>query len=333
MPLLISDRAALTSPLPLISSAECRLLGIRVPASTHVRVRPGIYTAREAYEALKPWERYAVRVHAFARTHPDAVLCLESAAVAWGLPHFGETTDIHVFDPDRARSRRFGDVCVHTGQNGRIIERHGPLLCTSMLDTTVDLSRVLPPAEALAVVDTAVSRAQGGPLSVTALRDLAAAQNSSRGSARQRWLWERADGRAESPAESVSRAAIEWCGYETPEIQQEFHYEFANDRVDFYFPSVRAIGESDGWGKYDLEDAAKAATHLKDEKRREDRLRRHAHPFARWDLADVWRLAPVQRALRAAGVPLAREPQPAMLATLRIRPRAIPWSREKPRPT
>jgi len=332
MPLLLSDRAALTSPVPLVTSAEGRMLGIRVASAAHVRVRSGIYAPRAPYLALHPWARYEARVHAFVRAHPDAVLCLESAAVAWGLPLFGETRDIHVFDQDRCRSRRFGDVSVHTSTDDREVVRRGPLLCTSMIDTVVDLSRVLPPAEALAVVDAAISRTQGGPLDLTELRGHASAQTTTRGSARQRWLWERADGRAESPAESVSRAAIEWCGYEDPEVQREFDYEQVHDRVDFFFPSVRAIGESDGWGKYNLEDAAKAAARLRDEKRREDRLRRRGHPFARWDLGDVWRVAPLQRALSAAGVPILRPPQPAMLATLRTRPRSLRAEREKPLP-
>jgi len=324
MPLLLSDRAALASPVPLITSEESRHLGIRATAATHVRVRSGIYAPRAGYLKLKPWERYAARVHAFARSHPDAVLCLESAAVAWGLPCFGEARDIHVFDPDRSRSRRFGDVCVHTGRHERVFTRQGPLLCTSMLDTVVDLTRLLPPAEGLAIVDAAISSRQGGVLNLTEIRDHAASQPTTRGSAQQRWLWDHADGRSESPGESLSRAAIEWCGFEDPELQHEFHYEHADDRVDFLFPSVRAIGESDGWGKYDLENATKAAAHLKDEKRREDRLRRHGHPFARWELGDVWRLTPLQHALSAASVPLVRPPQPAMLATLRTRPRAVP---------
>ncbi|MBS1906817.1 MAG: hypothetical protein JST33_09685 [Actinobacteria bacterium] len=330
MPILLSDRAALRAPLPLLTSTESRGLGIRVTVTTHVRVRSGIYVARAAYLRLKPWERYAARVHAFARAHPDAALCLESAAVVWGLPCFGEPRDIHVFDPDRSRSRRFGDVCVHTSSDERAVERQGPLLSTSLADTVVDLSRVLPPAEALAVVDAAISRRQGGPLDLSELRARASVQQTTRGSAQQRWIWQRADGRSESPGESLSRAAIEWSGFEDPELQQEFHYEHADDRVDFYFPSVRAIGESDGWGKYDLDDPVKAAAHLKDEKRREDRLRRHGHPFARWDLGDVWRLTPLHRALSSAGVPLVRSPQPAMLATFRRRPRAALREREKP---
>jgi len=323
MPLLLADRATLSSPVPLVTRAEARTRGITLDTPAHRRIRSGVYAPAKPYAELAAWDRYAARVHAFARTHPDVVLCLESAAVGHGLPRFGEARDVHVFEPGRAHSRRFGDVCVHTSADPRTVERRGPLLVTSLLDTAVDLARVLPPAQALAVVDAAISSRQGGTEQIESLRAHAAAQATSRGSAQLRRLWEQADGRSESPAESVSRAVISWCGYEDPELQHEFGYEGVVDRVDFLFPSVGAVGEADGWGKYDLGDPEKAAEHLRDEKRREDRLRRHRHPFARWELADAWRIDPLCRALDAAGVPLTRPREAAMLATLHRRPREV----------
>ncbi|MDQ4214215.1 hypothetical protein [Microbacterium capsulatum] len=324
MPLLLSDRATTAAPVPLVTVGEARAFGIRIRTTAFVRIRPGIYADRTAYEALKPWERYAVRVHAFVRAHPDAALCLESAAVVHGLPLFGETRDIHVHSPERPRSRRFGDVAVHTSEDERVLERRGGVLVTSLLDTVADLGRALPPARALAVFDAALSPAQGGPLSLGRLRGLGASRVSSRGSARQRWLWEHADDRAESPAESVSRAVIEWSGFPRPELQRVFHYEGAEDRVDFHFPGSRVIGEADGWGKYGFEDPDAAAERLIEEKRREDRLRRHGHPFGRWDLADAWRVTPLQRALTTAGVAYARPADPVMLHTLQDRRRDAP---------
>lgn len=313
----------LFSPVPLVTRAEARARGIALDTAAYTRIRSGIYASTKAYAALPAWDRYAARVHAFARTHPDAVLCLESAAVAHGLPRFGEARDIHVLDSGRAHSRRFGDVCVHTSTDLRNVERRGPLLVTSLLDTAVDLARVVPPVQALAIVDASIAPRQGGSLNLDVLRAHSAAQVTSRGAAQLRRLWALADGRAESPAESISRAVIAWCGYEDPELQHEFHYDGVEDRVDFLFRSVGAVGESDGWGKYDLKDPDAAAAHLRDEKRREDRLRRHHHPFARWELVDAWRIDPLCRALDAAGVPLIRPRQVAMLATLQARPREV----------
>lgn len=324
MPLLLTDRAATVSPLQLITASEARMLGLAVTSDRWLRVRRGVYVDREGFGRLPPWQKYIVRVHAFARMHPDSVLCMESAATVLGLPLFGETRDIHVFDPARTSSRRFGDVCVHTSVDPRSVQRIGGLLVTGMRDTVVDLLRVLPPVQALTVADAAMSPAQGGALTRDDLSDHAAVQQSTRGLAQLRWIWSRADPDSESPAESVSRAVIEWSGFETPETQREFRYEGVLDRTDFYFPSSRAIGEADGWSKYRFEDPKEAARLLADEKRREDRLRRHRHPFARWDLRAAWRVEPLCQALAAASVSLVRPSQPAMLATLARRPREKP---------
>ncbi len=320
MPLLLSDRAVTSSPLPIVTAADARSLSIRLSASTWRRIRVGMYVDRESYLRLPPWQRYAVRVHAFARAHPDAVLCLESAAVVHGFPLFGEPRDIHVFDPDRRRSRRFGDVVVHTSILPRSSERVRGVLVTRRLETVSDLARTLPPVQALAAVDSAISPAQGGDLRVGDLRAFAESVPDRRGRARARWVWERADGRSESPAESVSRAVIEWSGFEVPELQREFRYEGALDRVDFHFPRSGAIGECDGWQKYQLEDAPTAARRLADEKRREDRLRRNGHALARWDLTDAWRVAPLVHALSSAGVRQVAPAQAAMLASIARRP-------------
>lgn len=329
--LQLTERAVLDSPLPLITVDEARMLGVILHPSTYIRIRRGIHAERAAYLALRPWERYAVRVHAFARRHPEAVLSMESAAVIHGLPLFGETRDIHVYAPGLGSSERFGDVCVHTSVDEREIIRVGGIPVTSMLDTVVDLARLLPPARGLAMVDSAISPAQGGRLSVSEMRGRAAGQRNARGRARQHWLWDHANWRAESPGESVSRAVIGWCGFEAPDLQRRFHYEGHVDRVDFLFPSNGAIGESDGWGKYGLDDRDAAAELLTDEKRREDRLRRHGHPFARWDLADAWRVTPLRSALTAAGVPRRHPDQPAMLSTLRRRDRERVPTRSQPR--
>lgn len=329
MPLLLRSRAVTRSPIPLLSSAEGAARGIRLPSAGYVRVRHGVYADAAAMATLAPWQRYAARVHAFLMTHPGAILCLESAAVIHGIPLFGECRDIHVYDPMRAASRRFGDVCVHTSDTVRGVVEVDDAAVTTLADTIVDLIRVVPPAEALAAADAALSPAQGGTASLDALRELASARVDRRGRRQVDWVLNRADARSESPGESVSRAVIEWSGFETPALQPVFHYEGVEDRTDFLFPSTRTLGESDGWGKYDLHDATAAERHLRDEKRREDRLRRHGHPFARWELTDVWRVDPLCRALALASVRLVRVADRARLGSLRYRPRQVAHG-EKP---
>lgn len=330
MPVRLSDRAATSSPLPLLTARDARALSIDVSSPRYIRVRHGVHADAAAVASLRPWQRYALRVHAFALTHPDAILCLESAAVLHGIPLFGEARDIHVYDPDRAASRRFGDVAVHTSADPRSVVMIGAVAVTSLLDTVIDLARVLPPVQSLAVTDAAISPFQGGNLTVGALAEAAETQVNPRGRRLLRWVMGATDPRAESVGESVSRAVIGWSGFETPDLQAEYAYEGAADRVDFHFPSVRALGESDGWGKYDLGDPAAAERHLRTEKRREDRLRRNGHPFARWDLADAMHVHPLCRALAAASVPIVRAADRAALATIRRAPRALHGRAQKP---
>lgn len=328
MPSQLSDRAQVVSPLPLYTVAEARMLGIHLNGKAWMRLRKGVYVDRLKFEALPVWKRYAVRVHAFVVTHPDAVLCLESAAVLHGIPHFGETKDIHVYDPDGPSSWRHRDVSIHTSRDPRTVEFVNGVQVTGLCDTVVDLARVVPPAHGLAMVDAAISPVQGGFLRLDSLRERSEGQENQRGRARLRWLWENGNALSESPAESVSRAVIAWSGFEQPELQRKFFYEGEQDRVDFFFRSCGVVGESDGWGKYNLEKPKEAEQHLADEKRREDRLRRNGHPFARWDLKAAWQVDPLCEALSAVRVPLVAPRQPMMLATLSSNPRAKPWKRK-----
>ncbi|WP_282836967.1 hypothetical protein [Microbacterium flavum] len=324
MPLLLTARAATRPPVGLLTSRDAELLAIR-PAEdpTLVRVRRGVYAGRDTWNALAPWQRYAARVHALLLQRPQTVLCLESAAVVHGVPLFGQTRDIHAYDPTLRKSTRFGDVVVHTSRDPREVVDVGGILSTSMLDTVIDLARVLPLAAGLTAVDAAISPVQGGPLTLPTLRDRADAQSNRRGRAHLRWIWARANGCAESPTEVISRAVIEWSGFEEPVQQPVFHYEGHTDRTDFGFRSNHALGESDGWGKYDLGDPARAEAHLRHEKQREDRLRRNGHPFARWDPGGAFRVEPLCRALAGAGLRPVFPAQPALLATLRHNPRAL----------
>ncbi|WP_300267784.1 hypothetical protein [Microbacterium sp.] len=322
----LSDRASTVSPLPLCTLDDARHLGINL-RSGWARVRKGIYVNSDAYDKLSARDKYAVRVHAFIRMNPDAVLCLESAAVIHGVPQFGETKDIHVFDPHRTSSWRHSDVSVHTSKDPRTIERVNGVLVTSLVDTVCDLVRVVSPGRGIAIVDTVTSPAQGGLLSIGQLQDHAADQQNQRGRARMQLVWAHADPLSESPVESLSRAVIAWSGFEVPVLQREFIYEGQCDRVDFYFESVRAIGEADGWGKYDLMNNDDPMAKLKDEKRREDRLRRHRHPFARWEMRDIWSVKPLTAKLVEIGVPRVAPKHDALLITFRNNPRAKPWKK------
>ena len=285
-------------------------------------MRAGVYAVASTWRNLRPWERYLTRVHAFAILHPDAIFSHESAAALLGLPIFGEPRDVHVFDPGRSRSRRFGDVVVHTSEDVPEVHSAAGIRVVGAAHTALGLMRALPPAFGLAVGDAVVSGVRGFGITVQELQVLAASQVNSRGRRRLKWLWPRINGRAESVGESVSRAVIEWCGFEPPEIQREFHLEGFTDRVDFFWDGLRIAGESDGYGKYLAETPERTVARVVDEKKREDRLRRHLGGFTRWDWGDTMRVAPLRRILLRAGVPQIGAPALALLQTLDANPRS-----------
>ncbi|KAF2411720.1 hypothetical protein B1729_18805 [Microbacterium sp. B35-04] len=284
------------------------------------RIRAGVYLRKDIWVGLKPWERYRMRVLAVARTWKAPVFCLESAAVLQGLPIFGEPAHIHVLSAD-GRSWSEGDVVVHGSTDDRKVSDAVGHCATSITETAVDLARVLPPAFALAVVDAAarILAAGGGSLDVSAH---GRSQANRRGVRQLDWVHARATAESESAGESVSRAVIEWLGYEEPEPQREFFYEGVTDRCDFYWRRLRIIGESDGYGKYDAADPKAMKAHFVREKQREDRLRRHEGGFARWDWGDTLRFEALDGKLRDAGLVPLYPRQPWLLSTLAHNPRS-----------
>lgn len=273
-----------------------------------VRVRHGVYADAEAWAKLPGWERYHHRIEAFRMVCTDGALSHDSAAIAHGLPTFGEPRKIHLFGAGGVRGWTASDVTRHSSTDEReIVETElGP--ATSLRDTAIDLGRTLHPAFALAVWDAVLKRG-------ITREDLAQRwreQSSTRGVRTLDWLTSRATEASESPGESVSRALIEWLGIEEPELQRGVSTPEGDRRVDYLWRMKRTIGEFDGYAKYAL-GAGSTFDALKQEKRREDALRRMGYTVIRWeqrDLADPKKLLEI---LRAGGLMPIRPPQQTLL--------------------
>jgi hypothetical protein len=109
-----------------------------------------------------------------------------------------------------------------------------------------------------------------------------------------------ADGRAESPLESISRVFMRDWDLPAPELQHPI-YDGTGlvGRVDFYWPAYRVVGEADGLLKYDP-----SVGRL--EKLRAMRLEDLDHELVRWTWDEIWRRpeqvhARIRRAFRRAG--------------------------------
>ncbi|MCR2809751.1 MULTISPECIES: hypothetical protein [unclassified Microbacterium] len=294
-----SSFVAVSSPIPLTRSSQVAHADRDIAGGRLVRVRRGIVAPASLWAALAPWQRYAARVHAAAMTHPGIVFSHESAAAILGLPTFGEPLEVHALDTPGTTSRLSGGIRLHTTRGDRAVVDVGGLLVTSPLDTAVDIARSRNGAVGLAVSDAAL---RGDPLlSVEALVAHNECRISSRGRRVARWVLHRASALAETPLESVSRAAIEWLGFEEPRLQVEFVTAGMVDRCDMWWETARVIGEADGDVKYDGTLQA-PVTAIRKEKDRDRRLGHHASGIAHWGWADVARLTPLRGALRHAGL-------------------------------
>jgi hypothetical protein len=310
-------------PLELRHSRDELLTGGRARTDpSHRRIRRGVYADASEWDALTSSERYLARVHAYASIRPGAVFSHESAAALLALPLFGEPRDIHVHDPRRRSSTRYGDVCVHTGRDSRGTLAVGDLRTVDPLDIVVDLARALPPALGLAVADAALfHRLVDDGKNLT---ERLSERIDPRRRARAEWVCRRADAASESPGESISRAVIEWCGFAPPALQAVFRNEGREDRSDFFWPAARVIGEFDGAIKYDADTASEIRRTIVAEKWREDRLRRHVGTVVRWGWQDAVRAMPLRERLLAAGVPITGRPRPALLSSVANNPRSLP---------
>jgi hypothetical protein len=260
----------------------------RLRRGTWLTIRRGVYAAAECSTTDRA--RMAAALAVLPRT---SALSHRSAAVLHGLPLVGTETPVAEVTVPGAAGRRRRDLVVH----GRSlptdhVEHKFGMRVTTLARTAVDLARQLPFHASVTVADAAL-RAGAAPDVLHQLVTELVGPFSRR--ARRALAF--ADGRAESPGESLSRVAIASHGLPVPELQ----VPVANGggaviaRVDFLWRRERTIGEFDGKLKYASPDVLWA------EKRREDALRALGFTVVRWVWQDVWSdFATTAARLRAA---------------------------------
>lgn len=179
---------------------------------------------------------------------------------------------------------------------------HGVSLLTEPLTRAVPdaVGRLSFPA-GVVVLDAALRGGDSRPLlSQEQLQEGAAALRWTR---RRRHLWETsmafADPASESPGESLARAQFAVLGFAPPRLQVTIAADGLRYRVDFLWEEARIIGEFDGWMKYRQE----GHSSLREEKVREDDLRRLGYGFMRCYWEDLRDLKRLERKLLRAGVP------------------------------
>lgn len=286
----------------------------RVRAGEFVRVRRGVYMATDRWCSLGSQDRYRMIVLAtVAYAGYPVVLSHESAASLWRLPWVG---------PSTGQVHAVGDSL--GGSSRSLFRRHSPrgdddpvridgVDVTSLSRTVVDIARTSSFEQSVVAADAALRRNEHphpvvpqATLTKQQLLDELGSTRANQGEARARLALHFADGRADRPGESLSRANIRRARLTAPELQVPMTGASGrNWIVDFWWPDFNLIGEFDGAAKYsDVEFLRGRTPHqaLIEEKFREDDLRATGRRMTRW----MWQTAVDLEALRghliAAGV-------------------------------
>nr|NLI48884.1 type IV toxin-antitoxin system AbiEi family antitoxin domain-containing protein [Propionibacterium sp.] len=231
--------------------------------------------------------------------HPDAVVSHASAAALHGLPlQAGWLGRVRVTRTDGGHGRRRGPVhLVNAPLDAEEVVELDGVRVTSLARTAADLARELPFEWGVITCDAALAAG----LSRAELMDAVARGRRRTGSPRARCCAEFADGRSESPAESLSRVQFDRMGIPAPELQYEIrHLGSFIARCDFAWPAQRLVGECDGRGKYGalLASGDTPEDAIMREKRREEQIRQAGWWVVRWGWAearDGYRLATLVR--------------------------------------
>ncbi|WP_426564790.1 type IV toxin-antitoxin system AbiEi family antitoxin domain-containing protein [Angustibacter sp. McL0619] len=215
-----------------------------------VRLRRGVYAPGGIVARLDDASRHVLDARAAQLTlHGPRVFSHITAAMVHGLPAYDlDLGEVHVTRPGRSTSGRHeAGIWHHVGAlpEDRVTELVG-LPVSDLCRTALDVARVAQPASALVIADAACAR---GVTSAQLRSDLAACMDWP-GARRASRLLPLADGRAESPGESIARWALHALDLAPDELQLPVRTDSGVFRVDFAWTRWRLVGEFDGKIKY-----------------------------------------------------------------------------------
>lgn len=273
----------------------------KVRSGVLVRIRRGVYGPAQQME---PEEAHLRTILAtMPAVHPDSVVSHESAAVVHDLPVPREAlARVNLIRRTRGHAESSARLRVRkTELRDDEVTTVSGIKVTTLTRTVMDLSRSLGVEWGVAVADAALRAGLEREELVSELEG----RKRLHGLARARWVAQFADGRAESPAESVSRVQFFRHGIPAPELQVDLHDDDGHwvARVDFLWEEDSLVGECDGMSKYGalLAPGRTAAMAVRDEKRREEAIRDLGYGITRWDWALAWQGEQLSARLRRAG--------------------------------
>ncbi|WP_349269627.1 hypothetical protein MPNTM1_05558 [Mycolicibacterium parafortuitum] len=208
------------------------------------RIWQGVYCLGEPDDGL--------RLHGLdLATGTRVAVCLGTAAAVHGFDT-EQPRDLHVLNPPGCGLRDADGLVVHRREGAPLVVVDGRRV-TSPAWTAVEVARSLRRPRALATLDAAL---RSGTCTRADLWRAALEQKGRRGIVAVRNLLPVADGRAESPGESVARLAMLDGGLPAPQLQYEV-VDGNGDlrRVDFAWPEAGVVAEYDGFDWHSDPDA------------------------------------------------------------------------------
>jgi very-short-patch-repair endonuclease len=211
-----------------------------------------------------------------------AYACLGSAAVVHQLSRLGRPPQRVRLYREKGGPWRDEEVAVLCcGLPGRHVQVCEGVPATTRARTTVDLARWVTFRSGVVVADSALRRG----CTRAELERVVADCTRWPGIRRARDVVAFADGRSESPLESISRVAIRDMGLPAPELQVGLGGAVPVGIVDFYWEDYGVVGEADGMLKYDDDEK----TSLREEKLRQEALEDLGLIVVRWTWEQIWR--------------------------------------------
>ena len=271
-----------------------------------VRLRRGVYCARQRWLALDDRAKHLLRIHAVMRfAQSPGIVAGVSAAALWGLSIPGAwPTDVTLLSDYRGGGKSEPGVRrTSVSATGVIPDWIGGLPVTSLERTAVDLARTLSFPQALACVDGILAhpRSQG----IEAVSRELEGMSLRTGIAKAARVFGHASSLSGSIGESEARGVIIELGFEPPELQVEFVDAQGRIIPDYLWRRAAIAGEFDGKFKFTRNefthgDPGEVAWR---EKKREDRLRRQVDGVVRILTEHVRNPPALARLLLEAGVP------------------------------
>jgi hypothetical protein len=279
-----------------------------VIAGSLLRLRRGAYVETGVWDTLSARQQHILRIQSVvALAQRPVVVCGLSAAALWGMPVKGPWPDtVHLLEPRQGGGRSdpgirrssVGATTAHT------VTIRG-VVVTDLARTALDVARTQTFTDAIGSLDWALSPRNSNAITADELSADLRRLNPRVGGEHLQRLIRFASPLSGSFYESAARAAMHLLGFAAPELQVVFTDAKGDMMPDFFWRSVRKVGEFDGKEKYTRNEYTKGNPNevAWAEKKREDRLRALNLGVVRILTEHVENPRDLEKLLTAAGVP------------------------------